>query len=174
MGREALKVNEVAKKLADANFTEAQAAAWFRKLSGDVFPKVGEIGTGAKNHGLYDPLVPAAATIVRALWEMGAQDRTLLRHVYNGLTEDSSNAPGSSWIGHILACATTYPLDSDLPALVVTQVFDTEDESVLWQVDVLDSVKTQIELSETQHPFVSIRVHCGIALRRFVQKPGSD
>jgi hypothetical protein len=105
---------------------------------------------------------------------MGAQDRTLLRHVYDGLTEDSSNAPGCSWIAHILACASTYPFDSDLPALVVTQVFDAEDERLFWQVDVLDSVKTEIELSETQHPFVSVRVHCGLALRRFVQKPGSD
>lgn len=172
MARQTLKVNEVAKRLADRDFTEAQAAAWFRKLSGDVFPPLEEIGP--QKHGLYDPLVPAAAAIVRAIWAVEAQDRGLLKAVYDGLVEESSNCPGRSWIAHILACAQTYAVESNLPALVVTRVYDAEDQRLFWRVDVLDSVSPEIELPEGQYPYIGIRVHCGLVMRRFVQRSEDD
>jgi hypothetical protein len=170
--REELKVNEIAKALAEPGFTEAQAAAWFRKLAGDVFPPEQQVGP--QKHGLYHPLTPAAAAVVRAIWNVDAQDRGLLKVIYDGLVEESSNCPGQSWIAHILACAQTYPIESGLPALVATRVYDADEGRMFWRVDVLDSVSPDIELPEGQYPYVAIRVHCGLVLRRFARTSEDD
>lgn len=171
MGREELKVNEIAKALAEPGFTEAQAAAWFRRMAAEgVFPADAEIGSGAKNHRLYHPLMPAAAAVVRAIWNVETQDRGLLRAIYDWLVEESSNAPGQSWISHVLACAANYPPESGLPAVVASRVYDTDEQRMIWRVDVLDSVSPQVELPDSQILYVGIHVNCGLVLRRFAQQ----
>ncbi|MGE3583046.1 MAG: hypothetical protein AB7J28_16715 [Hyphomonadaceae bacterium] len=165
--REEVKNHEVAKAIAGRGFSEEQAAAWFRQMVREgVFPPAGAIGTGDRKHRLYHPLTPAAAFVIRALYEFDPGDRDLLRSVFDGLTREQ--ADGDSWIGHILACVQNYPADSDLPALVISQIFHPE-EGVRRRVDILDSANPSIELADEDEVIVSLRLNLSPLLRRFVE-----
>lgn len=164
--RQGLKVHEIAPKLATPTFSEAQAANLFRKLAREeVFQPVGRIGDGKTSHFVYDPLAPAAAAVVFAIWDANLTDRDLLAKIYSGLTE--RNTEGNSWIAHALACAANYPADAALPALVISILYDEESGELQRRVDMLDSLHDQVDVYEDQ-VLISVRVNLNKLLRRFV------
>ncbi len=164
-----LKVHQVAREIAGPGFTEAQAAAWFRKLAGegddDVFPIFDKIGAaGGRPHHLYSPLTPAVALIVRALWEMGIQDVASLKRAQRKLVQDTP--AGDKWIDRIVAGATKNdPDDDDRPALVIGRIVNRRTGKARTQVDILDDLEPSVELGKDEDVTVHIQVHCKALLQ---------